>query len=429
MKVGQKAFRWFLVISLIVLVIETIIDTQNNGDFIGYLNAGNLVLGGENIYLDFLNTWPPFFSIVSVPLALLDSASPTVVRSVWLLGNLAALFATMKMCTELFVQKKLLLPFKKPQNDSQIAFQNPVIFIPFVIMLRLFLEHSSHLQINLYMMAMAVASVYFYYKNKPVLAALFLGFSIAIKVYTVILLLYFIYKRAYKISAITVGWIVFFTSITFLVFGFETSLTYHQYWFFTASVQQTAAHHMNQSLFALVERLFVFSNTGMDLHNNIFALPLPQVKRAFYLVLVFVSLVPMYMFRKKLRADKLTKGQIIEWAIIFCAIPVLSPVAWKYYFVFLWLPFFVLYLFVYSKNQLEKGTARAWVRGLYYSSIICLVLSSELFVGVYFSDVLELYGIITIGALCLFVALFILYKDSNPQDLEHVIDETYTDKL
>ena len=58
------------------------------------------------------------------------------------------------------------------------------------------------------------------------------------------------------------------------------------------------------------------------------------------------------------------------------------------------------------------------------NSIICLVLSSELFVGVYFSDVLELYGIITIGALCLFVALFILYKDSNPQDLEHVIDET-----
>jgi len=343
LKIGVKGYRWILIVSLIALAIETIIDTQNNGDFIGYLNAGNLVLRGKNIYLDYLNTWPPFFSIVSVPLALLDAVSPTLVRLVWLLGNLVALFATMNMSAKLFIKKKLLLPFRKPIDSSQIAFENPIILIPFLIMLRLFLEHSSHLQINLYMLSFAIGSVYFYHKNRPLLAALLLGFSIAIKVYTVILLLYFLYKRAFKLSALTVSWIVFFTLITFFVFGVDNALALHKYWYTNASIQQTAAHHMNQSLFALVERIFVYSNTGMDLHNNYFDLPLKTVKKVYYVLLMLVSLVPMFLFRKKLVVTERGLGQILEWAIVFCIIPILSPVAWKYYFVFLWLPFFVIY--------------------------------------------------------------------------------------
>jgi len=66
--------------------------------------------------------------------------------------------------------------------------------------------------------------------------------------------------------------------------------------------------------------------------------------------------------------------------------------------------------------------AKKWVKGLYYVSIVCLIGSSELFVGVYFSDVLELYGIITIGALCLFAALFIIHQSLPKNTLENELN-------
>ena len=65
--------HWLLLLLLMAVSIEYLRDIFGTGDFVGYINAGNNVLNGVDIYGDYLNTWPPLFSIFSVPLALLDN--------------------------------------------------------------------------------------------------------------------------------------------------------------------------------------------------------------------------------------------------------------------------------------------------------------------------------------------------------------------
>ena len=51
---------------------------QRAADFAGYLRVGDVVLHGAHLYLDAppgINTWPPFFGLLCVPLSLLARAS------------------------------------------------------------------------------------------------------------------------------------------------------------------------------------------------------------------------------------------------------------------------------------------------------------------------------------------------------------------
>jgi hypothetical protein len=122
------------------------------------------------------------------------------------------------------------------------------------------------------------------------------------------------------------------------------------------------------------------------------------------LVGIFIA----YMFRRKLeKRDRLKP--FIEYALIMNIIPMLSPLAWKAYFIFLWPSFFLNYLFIYhSSNSMGKYSS-VLLKVFFYLSIVLTVFSSELFVGSYFSDVLESFSSITIGSALAGINLFIIY--------------------
>lgn len=414
----SRLYFWLMVIALLVLIIETARDTQRNGDFIGYLNAGNLVLQGQNIYSDHLNTWPPFFSVASVPLALFDHFSPFLVRLVWLLGSWTVLFTTMRMALLLFLHKKLLLPFQKEKSKNEMAFNHPVILVPFLLTLRFLMDNSSFLQINLYILALTFGSVYFYYQKKFILAALLLAFSISIKVFPVFVLLYFLYKRAFKISIYTLIFMVLFCATTIPVFGWETALQYHQTWFLKSVIPLPTTSQMNQSLMAAFGRLFSDGATGVGFQINIVNWSAALIKKLYYSVVILAAVYPLYAFRKKLNPDSISLGQALQWAILFNLLPLLSPVAWKPYFVILWIPFFICNYLLFSKNIVRDSKPKSVAKILFYASLPCLIFSSELFSGVHFSDVLEVCNIIAIGALLLTGSLGLLYLAADKQNLQ-----------
>ena len=409
-----------MILILAAALLETIIDCHNNGDFIGYITAGNAVLNGEDIYFDYLNTWPPFFSLVSVPLALLDKVAPITLRFVWILGSWVVIFFIMKMAIKIFLQKNLLMPFKKSDSDSELEFQTSYVMVPLILSLRMFIDNNIHLQINLYMLLLATASLYYYYNNRTVLAASILAFSIAIKVYTIFLLLYFLYKRAFKFSLWTLVFVIVFMASTFLFFGTD-AIYYHNFWIEDNVLAMPPSNHMNQSLQALLMRLFTDAETGMDFSINIASLPFVTLKRWYYVLVLMVGIYPLLAFKSKLIPTDTSITQIIQWAILFCVIPILSPVAWKYYYVFLWLPIFVFNYFVFHQKIL-KGTKYAKLaKGFFYASLPGLIFSSELFVGMYYSDVMEVYGVNTIGAILLLFSLFILYHAVQKQGKKEVL--------
>jgi hypothetical protein len=106
----SKKYRFGLtlvILVFLVLFVELIRDVLiRDGDFIGYVLVGNLTLQGQNIYKDYLiNTWPPFFSIVSVPIAIIDNVSHYLSRFLWLSASLFAMFAVINYTTKMTMEK------------------------------------------------------------------------------------------------------------------------------------------------------------------------------------------------------------------------------------------------------------------------------------------------------------------------------------
>src|ERR1700728_4199802 len=89
----------------LVLTFEVIRDCFKDGDFIGYIHAGNAVLTDKEPYSDHLNTWPPFFSIFCVPLALINNISAILSRFIWLLSSLVAMYFIMKLTIKMLFNK------------------------------------------------------------------------------------------------------------------------------------------------------------------------------------------------------------------------------------------------------------------------------------------------------------------------------------
>lgn len=422
-------YVWLMGLCVLALLLQALLSAQRDGDLIGYVNAGNAVLAGTDIYRDYLNTWPPFFSLIAVPLALGYQVAPYLTKVVWLLGNLLALFFTMHLTVSLLLQKNLLWPFQKGKSKEQIPFHHPLVLIPFLLVFRVVLEHLGHLQINLYIMLLAMLSVYFFYQKKPGWAGVFLGLSIAIKVYTVLILLFFLYKRAYRTTLYTLITVLLCVALTAVFFGFNGALNLHEVWWTQNATQLKPASHMNQSLLATALRYFTVEDTGLATHVNAFSLAIATVKKGFYVVIFLLALVPAFLFREKLLPAAPTVGMALQWGIIFGSIPLLSPVAWKYYYVFMWLPYFLINLLLFHiKVRATKKYSRI-AKGLFYLSLLGITFSSELFVGPAFSDELEAYGIVTWGGVALVSLMFLIYLSLTKAQRNSLISEIEAEEI
>jgi hypothetical protein len=151
---------------------------------------------------------------------------------------------------------------------------------------------------------------------------------------------------------------------------------------------------------------------GMPLNKEIYVsianLTVKQVKIISYGIIAAIGSVVIYLFRGKL-TERGSLKSFIEYAFIMNIIPIISPLAWKAYFIFLFPSYFLNYLFLYqNKNTLSK-TSNIFLKISYYLSILFTVFSTELFVGNYFSDILEVYSVITIGTILIAINLVVFY--------------------
>ncbi len=415
-KISLSLFAIFLLAILVELLRSTF---SKSGDFIGYVLVGNYVLDGENIYTDSLiNTWPPFFSIVSVPIAIIDNFSQEIVRFLWLSGSLIAMYGIINYLTLLTTGKTVtLFPIKSniTISENKISFIHWIVLLPLIISLRYILENLNNIQINIYMLFFALSSIYFYTKNKNLASALLLSFSISIKVYTVFLLLYFLFKREFKLVGLTILFCLGFALVPFLVFGYEQTIEYYTFWYKNSVEPLSSIGHKNQSVFAMIRSLISHESRGInqplneEIYINIFNFPLENIKLISYALIGFSALPVMFLFRKKI-TERTGLKSFIEYALVLNVIPILSPLAWKAYFIFLFPSYFLNYLFIYQyKNQLSKRL-NFFIKVNYYASIILTVFSSELFTGKYFSDIMELFASITIGSILIAINLLIFFS-------------------
>jgi len=237
-------------------------------------------------------------------------------------------------------------------------------------------------------------------KEKYILSGFLLAITISLKVYTIFFLFYFIYKRAFKPVIWTLLFLIIINAISFIVFGFEQAFEYYVHWANEVAPKSYLANHKNQSLFGAFLRFFTTEDVSNNLHVNFLSLEPKMAKMLTYVAVVIASIIPAILFRKKIIKPN-SLNSLIEYSFIFTAIPILSPVSWKAYFIFLWVPYFLLFtLFYKTENQLKESTLKI-LRGTFWLSVILVVGSTELIVGNHFSDVLEAYSVITFGSILL----------------------------
>ncbi len=417
----SKKYRFGLtlvILVFLVLFVELIRDVLiRDGDFIGYVLVGNLTLQGQNIYKDHLiNTWPPFFSIVSVPIAIIDNVSHYLSRFLWLSASLFAMFAVINYTAKMTIEKKLTL-FQirsgKTITNEKISLAHYIVVVPLLLSLRYIMDNMSNIQINILILAMAMASLYFFTKNKIILASFILAFSISIKVITVFLLLYFLVKREFKIASYTFLFCILFALVPFLVYGFGQTLDYYDFWYHSNIEPFASVAHKNQSYFSMMRSFLTHESPGVnqplnkEFYINIVNLPIEKVRLISYAILAIAALPVIYLFREKL-INRSSQKSFIEYAFILCIIPILSPLAWKAYFIFLFPAWFVSYLFIYQyNNSLNKRSLNS-IKILFFGSIVLTVFTSNLFVGD-LSRWFELFSSITIGTILLSLNLLVIY--------------------
>jgi hypothetical protein len=408
-----------LVIIGLILSFELIRDSLKNGDFAGYVRAGNLVLEDKNIYADATNTWPPLFSVFSVILALGDKVSSIVIRFLWLAGSILSMYFIVKLTIKMFLGRTM----SRMNRSSDIIFQDNTVLIPVLIMLRFMLENLANVQVNIYMLLLACLAVFYFVNNKYILLGVVLALSISLKVYTIFILFYFIYKRELKPTVWTIIFLLVFNSIALFVFGFETAVSYYRHWYVEIASASPTAHHKNQSIFGLMLRLLTSEDSGDGLSASVLSLKSETVKYIAYGSIVLASLFPAYLFRKRL-AEKSNQKAVMEYSFVFSVIPLLSPVAWKAFFIFLWFPYLLTYVYLYrTDNKLQKAK-RVLLRSIFLCSIALTALSAQGIVGWHFSRMLETASCITIGTVALLFIQLSLYQNVHLFNLNTIEYQT-----
>jgi hypothetical protein len=406
---SKKQFTFvniLLVLILSIFLFEIVRDSFRDSDFIGYLNVGNLVLNHKDIYSDYLNTWPPLFSIFCVPLSLLDKVSPFAVRFLWLTGTIIALFTTLYLLYKIAFGKKPALR----EGSNTILLQDPIIVIPGIILLRFILENLANLQVNIYLLLAVVLSIYCFIKNNNIFAGLLLALTISLKVYTVYMLLYLIFKRQYKPVLWTFFFMALCVGICTVVFGYDQAISYYKFWYTEIVGRGPQAHHKNQSLFGFMQRLLSNENPGLGFHINVSNLPIHTIEKITYLFVAFMAIIPVYLFRKPL-TNKSGIVASLEYAFIFTIIPILVPISWKAYYIFLYFPYILVFTILFRTPATIKKSKLFTLKLLFYLSILLTVFTTDGLIGRHLSDLMQVFSCVVTGAVLLAIVVLILYKN------------------
>src|SRR5262245_23124112 len=137
--------RWVTYV-LFIAILFSFILIRRGGDLAWYLIMGRKVLDGQWAYYDPMTTkWPPFFTVICVPLALLASPTVYLARAVWLALNYVALFVVLAFIARFVYNKPMSLNWK----SENLTIASPELLIPLLLTFRYLSSNLEHLQINL----------------------------------------------------------------------------------------------------------------------------------------------------------------------------------------------------------------------------------------------------------------------------------------
>jgi glycosyl transferase family 87 len=379
-------------------------------DFAGYVAAGNAVLEGRDIYLDTplgVNTWPPFFSFVSVPLALLDRVSPYLARGIWIALIWASLFWALSLIGRLVYGKRLA--YRPSESAMDIA--SPELFVPFALTLPYILNNFELLQINSILFALVLWGLLLQAEGREAAGGIAIGAAAAMKVMAIAFLPYFLYRKRWRAAFwLAAGSAAFF-------FSPAPILGWARFWKDVA-LWPGALHaswgsgNAEQSVYALWDRILGYGYVPFAVPGN-FLLPLSgarSAKVAWGITCAVVAVLGAIAFRGTPRPD--SRWAQVEWAVVFVAATILSPLTRKPYLVVLLLPNALLYSAWRTPGSDPRS--RRVLGGVLIASFALSLPTLHDMIGKSLAARLEMGSVVTYGALIMLGGL-LWYRSRAPR--------------
>ncbi len=306
-------------------------------DFKAYYLAAHLLQRGENFYdvraqeeamisfglplNDSLYIYPPLLAILFLPLTALSLGRAA---QVWFLFNLALYGLT------------LAILVKSTGLDTLKEKIAPLILLAFLFAPALFTLYKG--QINLVILFLLALTYWFYRRGNLAWVGVSLACATMIKVVPGLLILYFLWKREYKLASATTIAIVLMVVIGLLVAGLPPHLTFLQ------SVLPTLArprpNPSNLSLAGFFSLLLVENPFTSSLVDS------PSLWRGLALLAssLLLTLTFLVCARHAPRAG-------LEISLFVATMPLIAQIGWVDFYVLLLLPYAVL-----VKHLPERGS-------------------------------------------------------------------------
>jgi len=280
----------------------------------------------------------------------------------------------------------------------------------------------THGNINLFVCFLVVGGIYAFARNKDILSGLLLGLATAVKVTPALLIVYFLYKRQWKVVlASAVGVVVFLVIIPVLAQGPTAAWGQFSHWW-NGYIRPYVVHgevfskQINQSLPGLLYRLTVNSPAidQSDVRINLLELTHEQARWLLRLLTAGILVGLGYALRGRIICRGGLK-QAAEYGLVLLAMLILSERSWKAHYVTT-----VLAAVVVAAALWAKGFGRAEHRVLAGllggAAIISWGTASDL-IGSVASNYAEAHGAVLSTNFLLVVALLLIHgrniKDQN----------------
>jgi hypothetical protein len=357
--------------------------------FSGYLELGESILAGRDPYHIHLNTWPPFFGLVTAALALVTRLIGIhAALLLWQLGSVVAIWGCCRLLARCFEDGGDSVTFW-PTAPDRLSFVSSAVLVPVLLSARILQEHLQHTQVNLFLLLLALIAFDRFRAGRAQWGGLALAVAASVKAAPVLLVGYLVYRRRWRETAWTAAWLVILNAaVPALVFGPREALDQWHGWRAVAAreiADPASAHRLNQSLLAAANRLTAEPATG---------------RLAFYGAAGLLALGLALAFRGG-STELRSRRAAAEWAIALVAMTLVTPLAWKAHYVTLLAGYWCVW---WGLRQLPAGTpGRRWRLGLLWTSVLLVSLSAPAVVGRQTAAALESLNTITLGALLVVV--------------------------
>ena len=405
------AFLWY---SMVRRALQ-----QHGSQFDDFVNfSRDLVFRRANVYEEYpleytITKYPPFFSLLFAPFVPLPR---WLGASIWFWVSLGLALAATYLSVRTVAEE-----------EDAVRIERATYVLPLLLTAGIIGSNLETAQVNTVTLFLLCLSLYWFKRKKDISAGAALGVVTALKLTPGLFIVYFLYKRAFRVvAATTVAIVVCWLIVPALVFGPGNFVHIVGDWYGILSGfirEGTLAEGIqgfrdtNQSLSAAFHRYFtevparwLRSEGRGELYLNVLALDLWLADLIIKAMVVSILLLLAWLCRTPV-GDRRNVALSLEYSLVFIATLFISPISWINHYVFLLFPYAaaVYYIRTRRRGSRERQT------------LLYVLIASFVLVSTSMSRLMQALSLPFLGALVLASGLAMSLRAEQKREVRSTI--------